>query len=32
MLANPNTKRTSLGSNAMWQVAVLEMWLQARRL
>ncbi len=30
MLADPNTGRTSLGSNALWQVALLEMWLQAR--
>jgi asparagine synthase (glutamine-hydrolysing) len=32
MLAAPNTKRTNLGSNALWQVALLEMWLQERRL
>jgi asparagine synthase (glutamine-hydrolysing) len=32
MLAAPNTKRTNLGSNASWQVALLEMWLQERRL
>jgi asparagine synthase (glutamine-hydrolysing) len=30
MLADPNTERTTLGSNALWQVALLEMWLQAR--
>ncbi|HWR48630.1 MAG TPA: N-acetylglutaminylglutamine amidotransferase [Pseudonocardiaceae bacterium] len=30
MLADPNTKRTTLGSNALWQVALLEMWLQER--
>jgi asparagine synthase (glutamine-hydrolysing) len=30
MLADPNTGRTTLGSNALWQVALLEMWLQAR--
>jgi asparagine synthase (glutamine-hydrolysing) len=30
MLADPNTKRTNLGSNALWQVALLEMWLQER--
>ncbi|MFR9805584.1 N-acetylglutaminylglutamine amidotransferase [Pseudonocardia sp. RS010] len=30
MLANPNTARTTLGSNALWQVALLEMWLQER--
>lgn len=28
MLADPNTTRTNLGSNALWQVALLEMWLQ----
>ncbi len=30
MLADPNTERTTLGSNALWQVALLEMWLQDR--
>jgi asparagine synthase (glutamine-hydrolysing) len=30
MLADPNTERTTLGSNALWQVALLEMWLQGR--
>ena len=30
MLAEPNSGRTTLGSNALWQVAVLEMWLQER--
>jgi asparagine synthase (glutamine-hydrolysing) len=30
MLAEPNEHRTTLGSNALWQVALLEMWLQAR--
>ncbi|MEU7811023.1 N-acetylglutaminylglutamine amidotransferase [Pseudonocardia sp. NPDC049154] len=30
MLADPNTQRTKLGSNALWQVALLEMWLQER--
>jgi asparagine synthase (glutamine-hydrolysing) len=30
MLADPNTARTNLGSNALWQVALLEMWLQDR--
>jgi asparagine synthase (glutamine-hydrolysing) len=29
MLAAPNTTRTTLGSNALWQLALLEMWLQA---
>ena len=28
MLAYPNTTRTTLGSNALWQLALLEMWLQ----
>jgi asparagine synthase (glutamine-hydrolysing) len=28
LLADPNTERTTLGSNALWQVALLEMWLQ----
>jgi asparagine synthase (glutamine-hydrolysing) len=32
MLADPNTERTTLGSNALWQVALLEMWLQERRI
>ncbi len=32
MLAAPNSHRTTLGSNALWQVAVLEMWLQERGL
>ncbi len=30
MLVDPNTARTTLGSNALWQVALLEMWLQER--
>jgi asparagine synthase (glutamine-hydrolysing) len=29
MLAAPNLTRTTLGSNALWQLALLEMWLQA---
>jgi asparagine synthase (glutamine-hydrolysing) len=29
MLAVPNETRTTLGSNALWQLALLEMWLQA---
>lgn len=29
-LADPNTTRTTLGSNALWQLALLEMWLQAQ--
>ena len=28
LLADPNAERTVLGSNALWQVALLEMWLQ----
>ncbi len=28
MLAAPNDTRTTLGANALWQLAVLEMWLQ----
>ncbi len=32
MLADPNTSRTTLGSNALWQVALLEMWLQERQI
>jgi len=28
MLAAPNDTRTNLGANALWQLAVLEMWLQ----
>ena len=28
MLAAPNQVRTQLGSNALWQLALLEMWLQ----
>ncbi|GGL93165.1 N-acetylglutaminylglutamine amidotransferase [Nakamurella endophytica] len=28
MLAAPNETRTTLGSNALWQLALLEMWLQ----
>ena len=28
LLAAPNRTRTTLGSNALWQVAMLEMWLQ----
>ena len=30
LLAAPNESRTTLGSNALWQVALLEMWLQER--
>ena len=28
LLADPNRTRTTLGSNALWQLALLEMWLQ----
>jgi asparagine synthase (glutamine-hydrolysing) len=28
LLSDPNEVRTTLGSNALWQVALLEMWLQ----
>jgi asparagine synthase (glutamine-hydrolysing) len=28
LLADPNSTRTTLGSNALWQLALLEMWLQ----
>jgi asparagine synthase (glutamine-hydrolysing) len=28
LLAAPNETRTTLGANALWQLAVLEMWLQ----
>jgi asparagine synthase (glutamine-hydrolysing) len=30
LLAKPNETRTTLGSNALWQLALLEMWLQKR--
>lgn len=29
MLAAPNVTRTALGSNALWQLGLIEMWLQA---
>ena len=29
LLAAPNQTRTTLGANALWQLAVLEMWLQS---
>jgi asparagine synthase (glutamine-hydrolysing) len=28
LLASPNTQRTTLGSNALWQLGLLELWLQ----
>jgi asparagine synthase (glutamine-hydrolysing) len=30
LLADPNTRRTTLGANQLWQLALLEMWLQER--
>jgi asparagine synthase (glutamine-hydrolysing) len=30
MLADPNSNRTNLGANALWQAALLEMWLQTQ--
>ncbi|MCK9929714.1 N-acetylglutaminylglutamine amidotransferase [Frankia sp. Mgl5] len=30
MLADPNSNRTTLGANALWQAALLEMWLQTQ--
>ncbi|WP_242418511.1 asparagine synthase-related protein, partial [Frankia sp. CpI1-P] len=30
MLAAPNDNRTTLGANALWQAALLEMWLQTQ--
>ncbi|RFA08829.1 asparagine synthase (glutamine-hydrolyzing) [Subtercola boreus] len=32
LLAAPNETRTTLGSNALWQLGLLEMWLQTHRL
>ncbi|GAB1693344.1 N-acetylglutaminylglutamine amidotransferase [Krasilnikovia sp. M28-CT-15] len=32
LLADPNTPRTTLGANQLWQLAVLEMWLQDKRI
>ena len=29
LLAKPNETRTTLGANALWQLTVLEMWLQS---
>jgi asparagine synthase (glutamine-hydrolysing) len=31
LLADPNTERTTLGSNALWQLGLLELWLQTNR-
>jgi asparagine synthase (glutamine-hydrolysing) len=30
LMADPNTPRTTLGANQLWQLALLEMWLQDR--
>jgi asparagine synthase (glutamine-hydrolysing) len=32
MLADPNGRRTTIGANALWQVGLLELWLQRRSL
>jgi asparagine synthase (glutamine-hydrolysing) len=32
LLAAPNDHRTTLDSNKLWQLALLEMWLQAQGL
>ncbi|MGT2427310.1 N-acetylglutaminylglutamine amidotransferase [Amnibacterium kyonggiense] len=32
LLADPNTARTTLGSNALWQLGLLELWLQTNRI
>ncbi|MDI6101280.1 N-acetylglutaminylglutamine amidotransferase [Actinoplanes sp. NEAU-A12] len=32
LLADPNTPRTTLGANQLWQLALLEMWLQNLKL
>ena len=32
LLASPNEHRTRLGSNKLWQIGLLELWLQARGL
>jgi asparagine synthase (glutamine-hydrolysing) len=32
LLADPNTPRTTLGANQLWQLALLEMWLQQHQL
>ncbi|GIF07525.1 N-acetylglutaminylglutamine amidotransferase [Actinoplanes siamensis] len=32
LLADPNTPRTTLGANQLWQLALLEMWLQDKNL
>jgi asparagine synthase (glutamine-hydrolysing) len=30
LLRTPNDERTRLGSNKLWQIGLLELWLQAR--
>ncbi|MEV6342479.1 N-acetylglutaminylglutamine amidotransferase [Actinoplanes sp. NPDC051851] len=32
LLADPNTPRTTLGANQLWQLALLEMWLQTHKI
>jgi asparagine synthase (glutamine-hydrolysing) len=32
LLADPNTPRTTLGANQLWQLALLEMWLQDKKI
>ncbi|AEV87728.1 asparagine synthase [Actinoplanes sp. SE50] len=32
LLADPNTPRTTLGANQLWQLALLEMWLQDKNI
>ena len=32
LLADPNTPRTTLGANQLWQLALLEMWLQDNKI
>ena len=32
LLADPNTARTTLGSNALWQLGLLELWLQTNHI
>jgi asparagine synthase (glutamine-hydrolysing) len=32
LLADPNRERTTLGSNALWQLGLLELWLQTNRI
>jgi asparagine synthase (glutamine-hydrolysing) len=32
LLGDPNTERTTLGSNALWQLGLLELWLQSNHI